>query len=167
VTSGVVLDRAALVPIVCERLATGKESLTAICADLGFSRRTFNAWRREDKEIDAVAVIARQDWCEAIEDDIIDIADTTCEGVEIVERAGKKEVHIGDMLGHRKLRIYARERLLRAHNPKRWGDRLVTENTNHTTIEIVDTDEMDRRLDRAVAAACAAAGVVEPVSTGT
>jgi hypothetical protein len=140
VTKGLELDRAKLVPIVCERLSTGKESLTKICIDLGFKRRTFNQWRKEDPEIDKQAALARQEWCEAIADDILDIADNTQEGVEIVERAGKKEVHTGDMLGHRKFRVDARLRLLKAYDPNRFGDKQKLEHSGAVTVNLNVTD---------------------------
>jgi hypothetical protein len=151
-TSGVELDRAVLVPIVCERLATGKESLTKICESLGFKRDTFNSWCQVDPEIAKLRDAARQEWCESLEEEILDIADNTEEGTEIVERGGKMEVHTGDMLGHRKLRIDTRMRLLKAYDPYRHGDRVHQTITgpNDGPLQVADAsakllDLLDRR----------------------
>jgi hypothetical protein len=59
-TSGVVLDRAALVPVIAEQLSKGV-SLSSICRSLGISRRTVQKWRAEDEEIEAVLQEARDD----------------------------------------------------------------------------------------------------------
>lgn len=155
-------DRESVVPAICARLAVG-EPLAVICRDIGIPRRTINQWRQDDEEIATQFDEARDDGFDMLAAECLDIADTEHEGVEIVERAGKKEVHKGDMLGHRKLRIETRLKLLSKWDPRRYGDKFVTENTNtNFNTDVVDTDEMDRRLDRAVAAAIAAAGAVEP-----
>jgi transposase-like protein len=115
-------DRELFVPQICERLAKG-EPLTSICRDLGMDRTTVRNWRREDPEIDRLVQAARDDGYDALADECLEIADTTQEGVELVERGGKKEYHHGDMLGHRKLRIETRLKLLAKWDPKRYGEK--------------------------------------------
>ena len=53
------------------------------------------------------------------------IADTPVEGVEVTTKAnGDVEEKRGDMLGHRKLQIDTRLKLLAKWNPKKWGDKI-------------------------------------------
>lgn len=115
-------DRDALVPKICERLATG-EPLTSICKDLGVTRRQVNNWRNDDEEIGKKIQDARDDGYDAIAEECLRIADTIEEGVEVIERGENKEYRRGDMLGHRKLRIETRLKLLAKWDPKRYGDR--------------------------------------------
>lgn len=135
-------DRTKVVKAICARLATG-EPMAVICRDLEVPVRTVNDWRAQDADIAAQFDEARDLGHEAIAYDCMAIADN------------QKEHHQS-----RRVRIETRLKLLAKWDPRRWGDKLITENTNHTTVEIVDTDEMDRRLDRAIAAACAAGSAV-------
>ncbi|MDE2255007.1 MAG: terminase [Betaproteobacteria bacterium] len=158
-------DRDSITAAICARLCTGHEPLTVICADLGLSPRTVRDWRQQDAEIGEAIDEAFRVGTDALAAECLVIADTPQEGTEIVERGGKKEIHHGDMLGHRKLQIETRMKLLAKWDKRNYGDKLVTENTNiNLNTDVVDIDEMDRRLDRAVAAALAAAGAVEPES---
>lgn len=59
--------------------------------------------------------------------DCLRISDTPMEGVETTTKAdGSIEVKTGDMLGHRKLQIDTRLKLLAKWNPKRYGDKIET-----------------------------------------
>ena len=115
-------DRSALVPEICGRLAQGTP-LAVICRDIGISRCTVNLWRAEDEEIAAQFDLARDEGFDVLAAECLQIADTPQEGVEIVERGGKKETHHGDMLGHRKLRIETRLKLLAKWDPRRYGEK--------------------------------------------
>lgn len=132
-------DRDKLVPQICDRLSKG-EPLTSICRDLGMDRKTVRNWRKEDPEIDRLIQAARDDGYDALADECLEIADNTQEGVEIVERAGKREVHHGDMLGHRKLRIETRLKLLAKWDPKRYGDKVDHEHSGGIHVTIDGTD---------------------------
>ncbi len=117
-------DRAALVPLICEQLALGR-TLTDICAELGISRDSVDAWRQDDDEINRRIARAREIGADAIAEQALKIADTPLEGVEIEESetAGKKTKR-GDMLGHRKLQVETRLKLLAKWFPQKYGDRV-------------------------------------------
>lgn len=132
-------DRAKLVPKICERIAKG-ETLASICRDLDLNRRTIGKWREEDPEIRKQFDQARDDGFDAIADECLEIADTTQEGVEIVERNGTREVHHGDMLGHRKLRIDTRMKLLAKWDPRRYGDKQQLEHQGSIVVQISGDD---------------------------
>ena len=58
---------------------------------------------------------------DAIVDDILSIADTQQEGEIVTEKPDGVEIKREDMLGHRKLRIETRLKLLAIWNPARFG----------------------------------------------
>lgn len=133
--STAVLDR------IYEGLAVGTP-LTVICEpDDMPAARTVRDWEGADEEVSAAIARAREagEWHMAWE--CKQIADTPAEGViekyEAVEindpddpDGGKVkefqlvERRVEDMLGHRKLQVETRLKLLAKFNPKRWGDRL-------------------------------------------
>ena len=57
-------------------------------------------------------------------EEIIEIADTTEEGVQIVEKSNGIETHRGDMTRHRQLKIDARKWVVSKMQPKKYGDKL-------------------------------------------
>jgi hypothetical protein len=127
VMAGVELyDRATLVPAICEQLAQGVP-MTVACKAVGMKVRTVNLWRENDPEIAAQFDEARDMGYDAIAADCLAIADTPIEGEEIKydENGSMVERKVGDMLGHRKLRIETRIKLLAKWDPRRYGDRQI------------------------------------------
>lgn len=124
-SKGVELDREALVPQICARLATGKESLTDICKDLGMTRTTFNSWRAKYPDVDAVAQEAKDDGYDALAYDCLDIADDNTRDWKI-ELRGRNEVVVVDteVVMRSRLRVETRLKLLARWDPKRYGDRI-------------------------------------------
>lgn len=118
-------QRRAIQDEICERISEG-ETLSEICRSEGMpKRRTVYDWLRQDDEFAKAMDIARDLGADAIADQALVIADTTEEGVqvEIGDDGGTKEKR-GDMLGHRKLRVETRLKLLAKWHPKKYGDRM-------------------------------------------
>jgi hypothetical protein len=68
---------------------------------------------------------ARLEGFDQIALDALRIADTQVEGVEItIDDMGKTTEKRSDMLGHRKLQVETRLKLLAKWDPKRYGDRV-------------------------------------------
>ncbi len=128
-------DRSALVPIICERLSKG-ETMTSICSGEGMpSYRAVMDWCAEDETVSAGIAQARVRGFDALADECLLIANKTCEGIETVEKAdGSVEVRKGDMLGHRKLQIETRLKLLAKWDPKRYGEKQQIEHSG--TIDV-------------------------------
>jgi hypothetical protein len=134
-------DRDLITATICSRLATG-EMMTAICRDIGVPVKTVNDWRLQDAEIRAKFDEARDLGYDAIAEDCLFIADTPELGViEKLERvpvgdgegAGSFQMVVTerrqeDMLGHRKLRIDTRLKLLSKWDPRRYGDKMQLSN---------------------------------------
>jgi hypothetical protein len=114
---------------ICERLAEG-EPLRVICRDEHMPAwRTVYEWRQAREEFSARIALAREIGFDAIAEEALMIADTPVDGVKTeLSDNGKKEVH-EDMLGHRKLQIETRLKLLAKWSPKKYGEKVQTELT--------------------------------------
>lgn len=110
---------------VCARLSTG-EPLTVICSDEHMPcDDTVRSWAEGDATFSRDIAHARVRGFDAIAWEAKRIADTPLEGEETtVKPDGAMEVRRGDMLGHRKLQIETRLKLLAKWDPKRYGDKI-------------------------------------------
>lgn len=109
---------------ICNRISDG-EPLRVICREPGMpSWRTVYQWKEDDENFSSRFAHARELGFDAIAEDALLIADTPCEGVKYENGPmGSKEVR-EDMLGHRKLQIETRLKLLAKWSPKKFGDRI-------------------------------------------
>ena len=116
-------DREPLVTEICARLAMG-EPLAQICRDPHMpDRDTVYLWAEQNSDISRRIARARSLGYDTIADQCQTIADTPLIGEELTTKAdGSVEVRRGDMLGHRKLQIETRLKLLAKWDPKRYGD---------------------------------------------
>ena len=136
-------DREALVPVICARLATG-EPMTVVCRDIGVPVKTVNDWRLQDESIRAQFDEARELGFDAIAHDALHIADTPQLGViEKLELVTNKdgsshmvvtERRNEDMLGHRKLQVETRLKLLAKWDPRRYGDKVQLANSDGSNL---------------------------------
>lgn len=110
---------------ICARIADG-ETLRAVCRDDGMPAwRTVYDWLQEREDFAARFARAREIGAESIAQEALDIADTPMEGVRTeVGDDGKTKVVSEDMLGHRKLQIETRLKLLAKWFPKKYGDKI-------------------------------------------
>lgn len=117
-------DKARLKVEICARIADG-EPLRAITREDGMPQwRTVYTWLDEDAEFKARFAGARDIGFDAIAEEALEIADTPMEGVKTEYSAmGTKETR-EDMLGHRKLQIETRLKLLAKWSPKKYGERV-------------------------------------------
>jgi len=148
-------DRDSIVPAICARLATG-EPHTVILRDLGLKVRTVNQWRKDDPEIAAQFDEARELGYDAIAAQCVNIADTPQLGVieklELVtdkdggSRMVVTERRNEDMLGHRKLQIETRLKLLAKWDPRRYGDALKLSGDPENPLTGMSDEQVDARL---------------------
>lgn len=125
---------------ICRELSNGKP-LKQICREVGIDWSTVYDWRKRFPEFGVRLQLARDMGEEAIAAECLEIADTPVEGVETTEEAttvssvdanGELSVQPAkltktkrcDMLGHRKLQIDTRLKLLAKWNPSKWGDKV-------------------------------------------
>lgn len=139
---------------ICDQLAGGT-SMRAACAALDLKESTVRFWLSGDDEARARVAAARELGCDALADQIIEIADTpqmgeirTCKPVMVegkpVDGAFQEEVRTEDMLGHRRLQIDARLRLLGKWS-QRYGDKVALTGADggHIKVERVERVVVD------------------------
>jgi hypothetical protein len=105
-------------------IASG-QTLRAFCRQQGKPAwRTVYDWIEADPDLAARIARARDIGADAIAEEALSIADTPQAGViTTVDEDGTKTV-TEDMLGHRKLQVDTRLKLLAKWNPKRYGDKI-------------------------------------------
>lgn len=110
---------------ICERLSDG-EPLRQICRDEHMPAWTsiYN-WAAKDKDLSERIAQAREQGYDAIAEDLLQIADTPLMGEEETSSNSGLTITRKDMLGHRKLQIETRLKLLAKWNPKKYGDRQI------------------------------------------
>jgi hypothetical protein len=112
-----------LVAEVMDRLSKG-EPLAQICRSDGMpTPNGFRDWCAANEALGIAYARAREDGFDAIAVDALRIADTPLEGVKTTldEKGDIKETR-EDMLGHRRLQIETRLKLLAKWDPKRYGE---------------------------------------------
>ena len=114
----------AIADAICERIAEG-ETLSEICRSDGMpKRRTVYDWLRAHVEFAKAMDIARDVGADAIADEALRIADTPQVGSRREKSEDGFKVVREDMLGHRKLQVETRLKLLAKWCKGKYGDRL-------------------------------------------
>ncbi len=127
----------ALAEEICERLGKG-EPLAAICRGEGMPKvQTVSDWRTRYPEFSVSIACAREEGFDALATECLKIADTPLEGTRT--RIGKDGIESirEDMLGHRRLQIETRLKLLSKWDPKRYGDKIDVNATHSGEIRII------------------------------
>ena len=143
---GQTLYSKAIATEICELLATGKP-LTQICSlEHMPGWTTVWDWQQKYPEFAEDFARARSLGFDAIAEEMFYIADTPCVGEEIELDADGNITKIkrGDMLGHRRLQVDTRARLLAKWDRKRYGDHTQTEISGPYGGPIVYQDETAR-----------------------
>lgn len=120
---------------ICERLSKG-EPLAVICRDLNVGRTTVYDWQRDNSAFAERIAHARTVGFDAIADEILEIADDGSRDYREDRDGGVLVDH--DHIQRSKLRVDTRLKLLSKWDPKRYGDKLLTE--NDTKVEVVIRD---------------------------
>lgn len=100
------------------------EPLTEICRDLKIHYTTWREWCTKDPALDIAHGRARDEGFDALAASCLKIADTPLEGVETTTDEDGVSEKRGDMLGHRKLQIETRLKLLAKWDPRRYGEKI-------------------------------------------
>lgn len=144
--------------IICEQLSEGIP-LRQICRENdGFPAwRTVYDWMGRNEELSASISRARDIGYDAIAEECLAIADNIELGHKQVMTDEGSATTVEDMLGHRKLRIETRLKLLAKFHPTKYGDKLglhgvegaaaiKTEDTNaNKFLDIIKNMEMSKR----------------------
>ena len=142
--------------VICEQLSEGVP-LRQICRENeGFPAwRTVYDWMWRDAELSTAIARARDIGYDALAEECLYIADNMHIGTKKVYTSGAKEgedsmtVTEEDMLGHRKLQIETRLKLLAKFNPKRYGDfKPEEEKIDHLIVDVEVKTRMDVAIKR-------------------
>lgn len=129
---------------ISDRLSTG-EPMAQICRDERMpSVRAVYDWMEALPDFSASIARARIEGFDAIAADCLLIANTPVEGIETTTKDdGRIETKVSDMLGHRKLQIDTRLKLLAKWDPKRFGDKIETTHKGElgVTVHMTPQDE--------------------------
>ena len=113
-----------IVDTILERVTAG-EPLAQVLRSEGMPGvSTFYAWLEKDEELSGRFARAREFGADAIAAEALRIADTPVDGVRRKETEDGVEVTTEDMLGHRRLQVETRLKLLAKWDPKRYGDKV-------------------------------------------
>jgi hypothetical protein len=94
------------------------------------------AWAAQDKALSERIAQAREQGYDAIAEDLLAIADTPLMGDTETSSANGLTITRQDMLGHRKLQIETRLKLLAKWNPKKYGDRQIVAGDKDNPLEV-------------------------------
>ena len=109
---------------ICERLSN-REPLRQICrSDNMPAWQKIYEWMAKDPDLSGAIARARVMGYDAIAEETLLIADTPEWGLTETVSPNGASVTKADMLGHRKLRIETRLKLLSKWDPKRYGEKL-------------------------------------------
>lgn len=130
-------QRAWAIERVLEGLRAGTP-LTVICRAEGMPEdRTIRLWAEADEELSSAIARAREAGWDTLAAQALEIADTPQIGEIVTEKAdGTIERKTEDMLGHRKLRIETRLKLLAKWDPKRYGELLKHGNADGSNLDV-------------------------------
>jgi hypothetical protein len=108
---------------ICQRVINEKMSFNKAVEESPISLVTFYVWLKANIELEKSYNYAREIRADVLFEEIIDIADTTEDGVITTEKATGIEVRTGDMEGHRRLKIDARKWVVSKMLPKKYGEK--------------------------------------------
>lgn len=140
---------------ICQQLSEGIP-LREICRQDGMPAwRTIYDWMYRDEELAAAIAHARDLGYDALAEECLHIADNIHIGTRKTFSSGAEEgedsmtVVEEDMLGHRKLQIETRLKLLAKFNPKKYGDSVTHKGDAENPLEVGTTmlDAFVKRLE--------------------
>jgi hypothetical protein len=133
--------------IICNQLSDGIP-LKEICRQEGMPAwRTIYDWMRKDAELSTAIARARDIGYDALAEECLYIADNVKLGQKQVMGDDGTTVTIEDMLGHRRLQIETRLKLLAKFNPKKYGEKLALAGDADNPVKIEAVGEAQGLLE--------------------
>ena len=130
----------------CERLSAG-EPLRQICRDDHMPHWTqVYEWKARDEELSLRVAHAREAGYDAIAEELLEISDTMHFGETIVQSDNKITTTTEDMLGHRKLRIETRMKLLACWSPAKYGNKVQVGGDKDNPLQVEASAEANAML---------------------
>ena len=121
---------------ICQRLSNG-EPLRQICRDDHMPAwQKIYEWMAKDEKLSGAIAHARDLGYDAMAEECLIIADTPKFGQTQVMTDKGSSTTVEDMLGHRKLQIETRLKLLAKFNPKKYGERVQLAGSKDEPLEV-------------------------------
>lgn len=131
---------------ICERIAEG-EPLRQICRDNHMPGWvTVYAWINTHPDFAERFAHARDLGADAIAEECLAIADTPLTGEEITDAPTGRTIRKADMLGHRKLQVETRLKLLAKWNPKKYGEAQKVELSGGLKLTGMSNEELEAEI---------------------
>lgn len=109
---------------ICENVILHKMSFNQAVEQSEISLVTFYKWIVDNEARKELYNYARNVRSDVLFEEIIEIADTTEDGVIMTEKPSGIEIKHADMIEHRRLKVDARKWVVSRMNPKKYGDKL-------------------------------------------
>ena len=107
---------------ICEDVVNNKMSFNKAIDKSNITFNTFYVWLRDNESFQKKYNYARDMRSDVLFEEIIEIADTTENGVKIKDTPKGLITETGDMTDHRRLKIDARKWVVARMNPKKYGN---------------------------------------------
>lgn len=137
---------------ICDNVIEQKISFNEAVKNSEISLVSFYKWISDNKELQTLYNYAREVRSDVLFEQIIEIADTTEEGIIIeTDDHGRTKEKKGDMTQHRRLKIDSRKWVVARMNPKKYGDKsevdLTTKGESLNDISQLTTEELIKRAN--------------------
>jgi len=134
-------DKEEIITNICNDVIENKISFNEAVSESDISLVSFYQWIANNEKLQKLYKYAREVRSDVLFEEIIEIADTTEEGVVIKETERGTEIKRGDMTEHRRLRVDARKWVVAKMQPKKYGDKLEVETTEKKAIEYINVSK--------------------------
>lgn len=131
---------------ICLAISVGVP-LRRVCRDIGVDWSTVYAWCSAHPEFAPRLAHARDLGYDALAEEALEISDTPVMGQKQVTGDKDTFITVEDMLGHRKLQIETRLKLLACWNPKKYGNKVALGGDANNPIKIEAEVEAQTLLD--------------------
>ena len=129
-------QKGVIITSICDKVIEDKISFNEAVKESEISLVSFYKWISKDDGLQTLYKYARDVRSDVLFEEIIEIADSTEEGVVIeTDDHGRTKEKKGDMTQHRRLKIDARKWTVSKMSPKKYGDKLDIEQTNKGMIQ--------------------------------
>lgn len=143
-------DKERIITEICNQVIEDKISFNQAVDDSEISLVSFYKWIAKNEDLQVLYNYAREVRSDVLFEQIIEIADTTEEGVTIeTDDNGRTKEKKGDMTQHRRLKIDSRKWVVARMNPKKYGDKsevdLTTKGESLNDLSKLPTEELVKR----------------------
>jgi hypothetical protein len=137
-------QKVSIITAICDKVILNKTSFNQEVDESEITLVSFYKWIAKNKDLQDLYNYAREVRSDVLFEQIVDIADTTEEGVVVKDGKNGIETRTGDMIEHRRLRVEARKWVVSKMCPKKYGDKIdvTTNNESINNKNITLTEEM-------------------------